>query len=163
MRRALGVGLVLTVGGAGATVLGLVVLFLYSLSEVLANPGTSFVDGYEIGRLPWTAIGIDLVVTGSTVAVVFGTAWSWLAGGAARRLISLVPLAGAATWWFLAAIESSFEGAPCAPCAQPGFDPFSVAYSAPSQAVLLLILPAATSALIALSSRSRRRLAAPAG
>jgi hypothetical protein len=159
MGRALKVGLRITVAGTVATALGLMVLFLYALSEVLANPGTSLVDGYEIGRLPWTAIGIDLVVVGATAMTLFGTAASWFAGGAARRLVSLLPLAVAATWWFLAAIESSFEGGPCTSCTQPGFDPFSVAYSAPSQTIVLLIIPGALSALLALSAGYRREIA----
>ena len=157
MGRGLKVRLLITVAGSMATALGLVVLFLYALSEVLANPGTSLVDGYEIGRLPWTAIGIDLVVVGATVMALFGTASSWITGGAARRLVSLVPLAGMATWWFLAAIESSFEGGvPCTTCTQPGFDPFTVAYSAPNQAILLLVIPGAIGALLGLYARHHR-------
>jgi hypothetical protein len=166
MGRGLKVGLLITVAGSMATALGLVVLFLYALSEVLANPGASLVDGYEIGRLPWTAIGIDLVVVGSTVAVLFGTASSWLAGGAVRRLVSLAPLVVAAAWWLYASIQSSIEGAPCiifqlgtpnadgtVSCGQPPFDSFAVAYSVPAEAILLLVLPASISAVIALSAR----------
>ena len=113
MRRAFGVGLRLTIVGVGAIAVGIVVLFGYALSEVIANPGISLVDGYWTGRLPWTAIGVDLVVIGSTVAVLFGTASSWLAGDAARRLVSLAPVVVAAAWWLYASIQSSIEGAPC--------------------------------------------------
>ncbi len=149
MARGLRIGLWITAVGVAAIAAGLAVLLLDAFSEVLAHPGISLVDGYQIGRLPWTAIGVDLVVLGSTVAVLGGTAASWLAGGALRRLISVVPLAVAGFWVFLAVIESGTEGAFCATCAQPGFDPTTVAYSAPEQATLLLILPAAISALIA--------------
>ena len=153
MERGLRVGLLLTIVAGGAACVGFLVLFTYAVSEVIANPGTSLVDGYWIGRLPWTAIGVDLVVIGSTVAVLFATASSWLAGGLIRRLISLVPLAVAAAWWGFAAIESSIQGAPCDACGQPPFDPFSVAYSVPVEAILLLVLPAAISTAIALSAR----------
>ena len=168
MGRGLKVGLVLTIAGGGATAIGFVVLFGNALSEVLANPGISLVDGYWSGRLPWTAIGVDLVVIGSTVAVLFGTAFSWLAGGAGRRLVSLAPLVVAAAWWLYASIQSSIEGAPCiilqlgtpnadgtVSCGQPPFDPFAVAYSVPAEAILLLVLPASISAVIALSARLR--------
>jgi hypothetical protein len=169
MGRGIKVALVLTIAGCGATAIGFVVLFGYALSEVLANPGISLVDGYWTGRLPWTAIGVDFVVIGSTVAVLFGTASSWLAGGAVRRLVSLVPLVVAAAWWLYASIRSSIEGAPCfilqlgtpnadgtVSCGQPPFDPFAVAYSVPAEAILLLILPASISAVIALSARRAR-------
>jgi len=160
MERGLKAGLLLTVAAGVAAFVGFVVLFTYAVSEVIANPGTSLVDGYWIGRLPWTAIGVDLVVIGSTLATLFGTASSWLAGGLVRRLISLVPLAVAAAWWGFAAIESSIQGAPCDACGQPPFDPFSVAYSVPVQAILLLVLPAAVSAAIALSARRPKALSA---
>jgi hypothetical protein len=169
MGRGLKVGLGLTIVGVGATAVGFVVLFGYALSEVMANPGISLIDGYWIGRLPWTAIGVDFVVIGSTVAVLSGTASSWLAGGAARRLVSLVPLVVAAAWWLYASIQSSIEGAPCmieqlsmpnaggtVSCGPPPFDPFAVAYSAPAEAILLLALPASISAVIALSSKRAR-------
>jgi hypothetical protein len=166
MGRGIKVALVLTIAGCGATAIGFVVLFGYALSEVLANPGISLVDGYWTGRLPWTAIGVDLVVIGSTVAVLFGTASSWLARGAVRRLVSLAPLVVAAAWWLYASIQSSIEGAPCmilqlgtpnadgtVSCGQPPFDPFAVAYSVPAEAILLLVLPASISAVILLSAR----------
>ncbi|MGH2464427.1 MAG: hypothetical protein ACRDGI_03115 [Candidatus Limnocylindrales bacterium] len=167
MGRGLKVGLGLTIVAVGAIGVGFLVLFGYALSEVIANPGISLVDGYWIGRLPWTAIGVDFVVIGSTVAVLFGTASSWLAGGAVRRLVSLVPLVVAAAWWLYASIQSSIEGAPCiilqlgtsnadgtVACGQPPFDPFAVAYSVPAEAILLLALPASIGAVIALSARA---------
>ena len=166
MGRGLKVGLGLTIVACGATAVGFVVLFGYALSEVIANPGISLVDGYWTGRLPWTAIGVDFVVIGSTVAVLFGTASSWIAGGAVRRLVSLAPLVVAAAWWLYASIQSSIEGAPCmieqlstpnaggtVSCGPPPFDPFAVAYSVPAEAILLLVLPASISAVIALTAR----------
>jgi hypothetical protein len=166
MGRGLKVGLGLTIIGVGTIAGGIAVLFGYALSEVIANPGISLVQGYWVGRLPWTAIGVDLVVIGSTVAVLFGTASSWLAGDAARRLVSLPPVVVAVAWWLYAAIQSSIEGAPCmipqlgtpiaggtVSCGPPPFDPFAVAYSVPAESILLLVLPAWISAVIALSAR----------
>jgi len=50
--------------GLSAAAAGLVVLFAQALSEVLADPGLSLADGYWIGRLPWTAVGVDLAIIG---------------------------------------------------------------------------------------------------
>ena len=52
---------------------GLGLLVLYAATEVLANPGLTLADGYWIGRLPWTAIGIALAVLGATGVIIFGT------------------------------------------------------------------------------------------
>jgi hypothetical protein len=41
-------------------------------------------------------------------------------------------------------------------CGPPPFDPFAVAYSAPAEAILLLVLPASISAVLALSARRSR-------
>jgi hypothetical protein len=78
VRQALRVAWWGTVAGIGALVIGLAVFFVYALSEVLANPGLSLVDGYWIGRLPWTGIGEGFTVIGATVAVVLGTVTVWI-------------------------------------------------------------------------------------
>ena len=54
MRRALGPAIRVTVGGLSVAAIGLVVLFAQAVSEVLAGPELSLVDGYWIGRPPWT-------------------------------------------------------------------------------------------------------------
>ncbi len=142
--------------GLVAAASGLVVLLLQAVSEVLAEPGLSLMDGYWIGRLPWTAVGVDLAVIGATIAVVFGTATSWLAGGTARRLMSTMALAVAAFWWFLALLPPP-QGAFCASCPPPGPDPMTMAYSQPQTAALLLLFPAAVAGAVALSLPRTRR------
>jgi hypothetical protein len=144
--------------GLSAAAVGLVVLFGYALSEVLADPSLSLVDSYWIGRLPWTAVGVDLAVIGATVAVVFGTMTAWLAGGRIRRVVSALVLAVAAFWWFLAMLPPP-QGVPCPSCPPPGPDPLTMAYSQPEAAVMFLLLPAAIAAAVALSARRTRRSA----
>jgi hypothetical protein len=140
--------------------MGVLVLLGDAFSEVLANPGSSLVDGYWIGRLPWTAIGIDLVVMGSTAAVVFGTLTAWIAGGGLRRLVSLLVLAVAVFWWFIATLPFA-GGAYCPSCPPPGPDPLTYAYSLPDSTLLLLVLPAAIAAAAAISERRLGRAASP--
>ena len=149
-----------TAAGLVAAAIGVVVLFAYALSEVLADPSLSLIDGYWIGRLPWTAVGIDLVVIGSTVAVVFGTLTAWIADGALRRLVSLLALAVAAFWWFIATLPFA-GGAYCPSCPPPGPDPLTYAYSLPDSTLLFLVLPAAIAGAAALSERRPRRAASP--
>jgi hypothetical protein len=146
-----------TAVGLSATAAGLIVLFGQALTEVLTTPGLSLVDGYWIGRLPWTAVGVDLVVIGATIAVAFGTLTSWLAGGLDRRVLSALALAVAAFWWFFAMAPPLLTGY-CPGCPPPEPDPITTAYSAPEHTALLLLLPAATAAAVGLSApRARRR------
>ena len=145
---------------------GLVVLFAQAQSEVLADPGLSLVDGYWIGRLPWTAVGVDLTIIGATIAVVFGTLTAWLAGGLIRRVVTALALAVAAFWWFLAMLPPP-QGGFCASCPAPGPEPITMAYSQPQNAAIFLRHPAAIAGAVALSApRSRRSAiasAAPVG
>lgn len=71
--------------GLMTAALGVVVLLAQSLSEVLTDPTLSLEDGYLIGRLPWTAVGVDLVVFGSSAALVAGVGAAWPAGGGAPK------------------------------------------------------------------------------
>jgi hypothetical protein len=135
-----------------ATVAGLIALFAYSLSEVLANPSLSLEDGYWIGRLPWISIGVDLTVLGASATVVFGAIGTWFGGGRWRRLVVLLPLAVAAFFWFVALMPSP-GGVPCDSCPPPSADPFAYAYSLPASTVVLLLAPALVVALLAVSAR----------
>jgi hypothetical protein len=140
-----------TVVAASAAAAGLVTLLLQAMTEVLAEPGLSLVDGYWIGRLPWTAVGVDLVVIGATTILVFGTVTAWLAGGPARRAASGLALVIGAFWWLLAMVPPP-QGAFCAGCPARGPDPFTMAYSQPELASLFLLFPAAVAGAVALSA-----------
>ena len=135
------------------------VLFLCSLAEVLADPSLSLQDGYWIGRLPWTAVGVDLVVIGATVTVVAGTLAAWIAGGWVRRSVTTLAAGIAAFWWLLVPMLNP-GGRYCPGCAAPGFDPFTVAYSLPQETLLLLVAPAAVVGLAVLTARPSYTLAA---
>ena len=137
---------------------GLVVLLAQALSEVLGDPGLSLVDGYWIGRLPWTAVGVDLAIVGATIAVAFGTLTAWLAGGAIRRVVSALAMAVGAFWWFLAMLPPA-QGGFCASCPPPGPDPMTMAYSQPASAAAFLLFPAAIACAVALSAPRTSRSA----
>ena len=96
-----------TAAGLLAATAGLVLLFMNAAAEVSTGQSQSLMDGYWMGRLPWTAIGIDLAVIGSTIAIVAGTIATWLAGGIIRRIASAVVLAMAAFWWFVALLDTA--------------------------------------------------------
>lgn len=144
-----------TVVGVSAAVAGFVVLLVQALSETFAEPGLSLIDGYWVGRLPGTAVGVGLAVTGATIALVFGTATAWLAGGRVRRVVSALALAVAAFWWFLAILPPP-QGAFCASCPPPGPDPMTMAYSQPELAALFLLLPAAMVGAVAIGAPRTR-------
>lgn len=143
----------MTVVGLSMATVGLVVLVAQASSEVLRDPSLSLIDGYSIGRLPATSVGVDLTVIGATLAVVFGSITAWRAGWWIRRALVSLSLIVAACWWFLALLPPT-QGAYCAGCEPPGPDPMTMAYSQPEVAALLLLLPALI--VGALASASRR-------
>lgn len=149
----------------GLAAAGILVLLAYAASEVAADPSLSLEDGYWIGRLPWTPIGVGLIVGGSTLAVVAGVAAVLVAGGNIRRLVALVVALPVIAWWAIASIPSiGVSGAWCGQptCSPPSFDVITVAYSVPDLAVRLLLIPAAIVTLLAVTARpaARRMVAA---
>jgi hypothetical protein len=140
-----------TLVGVIATIAGLAVLFVYALSEVLADPTLSLEDGYWIGRLPWTTVGVALIVFGATVALVAGALTAWIAGGAVRRLLTALAVAVGAFWWLMVSVPLvAISGACCGP--RPDPDPLTMAYSWPQAAVALLLLPACVAAIAGLTA-----------
>ena len=137
-RFATAVGLV----AAGA---GLVLLLVNAASEAVANPGSSIVDGYWLGRLPWTPLGVVLVIGGSTVTAAAGS----LAALVGHRYFVLLPLLMTVFWWIIALEPYPVERG-CNPCPAYVVDPVSVAYSSPEETLVVLVLPAAIVGVMAL-------------
>jgi len=115
--------------------LGLSVLLVYAWVEVINNPGYTLVDGYWIGRAPWTPLGVVLVLAGSAIAVLAGAAAILATGDWLRRLLAILVALAPAVWWAMAL------GINPVPRFQPP-DPVTLAYSLPEMAALLLALPA---------------------
>jgi hypothetical protein len=116
-------------------VLGVSTLVVMAWIEVLNHPGYTIVDGYWIGRLPWTAVGIVLVLAGAVGTLIAGALAILVEGGWWRRVLILPAWAAAALWWSVAMGLLPF----------PRFlgpDPVTFAYSLPTTAGLLLVLPA---------------------
>ena len=140
-----------TLVAAIAAVAGIAVLFVYASSEVLADPTLSLEDGYWIGRLPWTAIGVALTVIGATVALVAGALTAWISGGALPRIVTAFAVAIGGFWWLLVSVPLvPLSGACCGPRPEP--DPLTMAYSWPQAAVALLLVPAALAVIVALTA-----------
>ncbi len=144
----------LAVGGVAAVGLGVAILVGLAATEVAADPSLSLVDGYWAGRLPWTAVGVDLVVFGSTVAIVGGVVAAWLGARWIVRASVIATMLVAAFWWATALMPLP-GGAPCTECAPRTADPIVYAYSLPEAAVVLLIVPAIVVTLVAILIRPR--------
>jgi hypothetical protein len=125
------------IGLGGAT------LLVYAWVEYVNNPGISIVDGYWIGRVPWTPIGVWLVIGGASLALVGAAASVVVRGGWIRRLLLIPVGALPVLWWSIALGVLPF------PRYLPPA-PMTLAYSLPESAVLSLVLPALAAALLAL-------------
>jgi len=132
---------------------GLAMAIAYSAIESLGTPGSSLIDGYWHGALPWMAIIEGLVVVGATAGVVAGTAAVAMYGGWARRALGLLAAAVAGLWWVMAVIGAGVSGAACVDCPRV-IDPWAYAYSAPLLTLQMLILPAVVLTVLALGRRA---------
>ncbi|MBA2570217.1 MAG: hypothetical protein H0V04_03440 [Chloroflexi bacterium] len=140
----------------GITALGIAILVATAYNEAQAHPGFSLENGYWIGRLPWTDIGVRLTVIGSTAAVGFGAISVWLGGRGLRSLVVLLALAIALFWWTYALMQVPEGGAWCPMCPPRQPDPFARAYSEPGLTLWTLVFPAVASTLIAILGSLRR-------
>jgi hypothetical protein len=132
--------------GAGAAV-----LLVGAMGEVQANPGISIADGYWIGRLPWTPIGVSLVLGGATATLAFATAVVMVRGPWLLRILALPVLLAGGFWYFLAVFLGwPGSGACCDP--SPQTDLITTAYSTPMYTIILVVVPAAVASLLALAS-----------
>lgn len=141
----------------GVMAAGFFVLIVYCVAEWAATPGSSLVDAYWRGRLPWMGIAEGLIVSGATSSGLIATGAVLVAGGSMRRALVLTALLPVALWWFLA-IGPYPGGALCvpSPCPPQPVDPWAYAYSAPEFALLFLIVPSLVLAILALTARGPR-------
>lgn len=139
-----------------ALAFGLLFLGAYCVAEALTNPGSSLVDAYWRGRLPWMGIAEGLIVGSATACAVAGAATVFWLGGSGRRALAIPATALVALWWFMAIVGLP-GGGPCfpSPCPPRPIDPWAVAYSAPEQALLFLIAPSIFLTLLAIVSRQQ--------
>ena len=127
-------------------VLGVSTLVVMAWIEVLNHPGYTLVDGYWIGRLPWTPAGIVMALAGSVGALLAGALAILVEGGWWRRVLILPAWGAGALWWSMAMGWLPYDGF-------HGPDPVTFAYSLPSTAALLLLLPAIILASVAITPR----------
>jgi hypothetical protein len=127
-------------------VLGVSTLVVMAWIEVLNHPGYTLVDGYWIGRVPWTPAGIVMILAGSVGALLAAGLAIVVEGGWWRRALILPAWGAGAVWWAVAmglVPYPRFDGP----------DPVTLAYSLPSTAGLLLLLPAIILAGVAITPR----------
>ena len=130
--------------GTACIGLGLSTLLVYAWVEVVNNPGFSLADGYRIGRVPWTPLGVALVLAGNAVTVAAGAFAIIVHGDWLRRLLAIVVVLVPLAWW-----ATAFGVIPFPRYRAP--DPVTFAYSLPETAALMLILPALAMAVLRLA------------
>ena len=125
-------------------VIGPSILLVYAWVEVLNNPGWTLIDGYRMGRIPWTPLGLVISSAGAVAGLLSGSVAIAIEGGWWRRALVL-PAFGAAGLWWLTALGvlplPRFRGP----------DPVGFAYDLPTAAVLMLLMPAALLATLCLT------------
>lgn len=129
--------------GMASIGLGVSVLVGYAWVEYLNNPGISLVDGYWIGRVPWTPTGVMLILAGSVVTQIAGAVIVLVLGDWMRRLLLVAVLVPPLAWWLTALAVLPFPRF-------SGPDPVTLAYSLPQAAAVALVLPAVAVTMIAL-------------
>jgi hypothetical protein len=137
-----------TAFAAGIMLAGAAILLVAAVMELATGqPGMSLVDAYWVGRLPWTPIGVGVVLYGATATVVVGSVASWLTPGWPQRLVCLGAMLSTAFWWVTSPMLG-MGGACCGP--RPAYDPITMAYSDPRSALVLVVVPALIVALVVL-------------
>jgi hypothetical protein len=127
-------------------VVGPSILLIYAWVEMLNNPGLSLADGYDIGRTPYTPIGIVLSLAGGVGGLLAGSIAIVIEGGWWRRFLVVPSVVAAVLWW----------GTALGILPYPRFhgpDPVTFAYSLPVVAALLVLMPAAVLAALCITPR----------
>lgn len=130
-------------------IVGPSILLVYAWVEVLNNPGLSLVDGYQVGREPYTSAGIVVSLAGGVAGLVAGSVAIAIEGGWWRRFLILPSAVAAVLWW---ATALGFLPYPDF----HGPDPVALAYALPVAAALLLLMPAALLATLCITPRMVR-------
>jgi hypothetical protein len=129
-----------------ALVIGPSILIVYAWVEVLNHPGLSLLDGYWIGRTPWTPLGIVVSLAGGVGGLLAGSVALAIEGGWWRRFLALAAVAAAALWWLTALGLLPYPRF-------HGPDPVQFAYILPTTAGLLVLMPAALLATLSITPR----------
>jgi hypothetical protein len=145
----------MTALAAVVLVVGAAILLVAAVIELATGqPGMNLEDAYWVGRLPWTPIGVGMVLYAATATTVVGSVASWLTPGWLQRLVCLGALLSTAFWWAISPIIR-YTGGCCGP--RPVYDPITIAYSTPQGALILVVVPALiVAAVVLLPARARR-------
>ncbi len=127
-------------------VIGPSILLVYAWVEVLNNPGKSLVDGYWIGREPWSSFGVVVSLAGAVIGLLAGSIAILIEGGWWRRLLVAPSAVAAVLWW----------GIGLGLVAYPDFrgpDPVGFAHGLPVATALLILMPGALLATLCITPR----------
>jgi hypothetical protein len=130
----------------GLMVVGPSILLVAAWIEVLNHPGSTLVDGYWIGRVPWTPLGLIIALSGAVIGLLAGSLAILLEGGWWRRVLVVAAVGAAVLWWLTAMGVVPYPRF-------HGPDAITFAYSLPSAAGLLILMPAALLAILSLTPR----------
>lgn len=147
--------------GLSAIGLGASILLVYAWIEFLNRPGINLVQGYQMGREPWTSGGIVIALAGSVLALLAGVVVVLLRGDWVRWILLLPLVAADLLWWAMALGLVPFAG-------YDPIDPIGFAFREPQTAAILLAVPPAAMAILAVlpmrpDRRVRRRRVHPPG
>jgi hypothetical protein len=133
---------------------GFAAVLVASIQGMQLQEGTSLVDGYWVGLLPWIAIGTWLIPIGGVVACAGAVTAVWLGPGGWLPGLSTVPAVAVVTFWgLLMAIATAPRNAVDGTISQSNVA--DAVYSSPGDTVVFLLLP--TAFVLTLAWFSRRR------
>jgi hypothetical protein len=142
------------IAGVFVVAAGFAAVLVASIQGMQLQEGTSLVDGYWVGLLPWIAVGTWLIPIGGVVASVGAVAAVWLGpGGWLPRLSTVPAVAILAFWALLMAIATTPRNAVDGSISQSSVA--DAVYSSPQDTVVFLLLP--TAFVMTLAWFSRRR------
>ncbi|HET7029730.1 MAG TPA: hypothetical protein VFI34_04400 [Candidatus Limnocylindrales bacterium] len=153
MRRSAGVAWWLSLAGSAAVVAGFLAILGASIDGMGLQPGSSLIDGYWVGLLPWIAVGTWLVPIGGLVAAAGAMATIWLSPSSRIARIATIPALLVIGFW---ALVTAYEMAPrtAVPSAPPSAsDLQTVVYSDPATTLVFLLAPALALVLLAFVGR----------
>jgi hypothetical protein len=138
-----------TLIGLAVVAVGFGAVLAAAIQGMQLAPELSLVDGYWVGLLPWMAVGTWLIPLGALLTAAAGTATVMTSRSSLLgRLLSIAALAVVLFWALITVMHMAPRNAPDGSTSSS--DLATVVYSLPETTAVLLLLPAALIATLAL-------------